>query len=568
MISNSLKQFSFLFFSSISGYKNILIFSILILIPWFIISEILKYNQLVFYDSYNLRIFLSNFFFSIIIIIYFRSLILSLLGFYSFIFLPFITYFFLRKGILFADLRDIDEFFYALGDLNSFIIYFSLFIFFACTILINIYYFRIKIFIIQAVIAIFFFCSYIYPQSFEKFFFPSKPNVEDFNISAAFRFIGPVDALFYNYLNTLSFEKKLLSNKIEINHRDFRSFDLNEVDKNIHIILMESFIDVTDFDKIKIDQDLIPKQWLQFKDENLFYGISPVVGGGSAQAEFEVLCGAPSLLEFGTEFNRIGDGQTNCLPNYLRKFGYKTIASQPMYGSFFNIEKAYKSIGFDKSFLTPDFDMSDMNNGWLSDESFFKQHFEFLKDFLVNKTPILNYVFAVGCHSTLGQSHSLNNLIQYPDSKKLEIFLNCNAESIIHLTNYINKILELDPESLIIILPDHFPPGISAASYLDAGYFCQKSKEEHCFRRARGIFIGDTFDLNIKNFGYYELPEMIINHISDYALCKKIECGIDRNFINLNGKILGREELDMYSDQSYSDYYKDLYLSIIKESNL
>ena len=99
--------------------------------------------------------------------------------------------------------------------------------------------------------------------------------------------------------------------------------------------------------------------------------ISPVIGGGSAQAEFEVLCGAPSILEYGTEFNRIGLNETSCLPKYLKKYGFKTIASQPMYGSFFNIENAYKQLGFSYSFLAPKFDMTDKNNGWLSDRSFF-----------------------------------------------------------------------------------------------------------------------------------------------------------------------------------------------------
>ena len=132
---------------------------------------------------------------------------------------------------------------------------------------------------------------------------------------------------------------------------------------------MESFIDPTDFKNIEIKLNVIPKKWHELKSENILYGISPVIGGGSAQAEFEILCGVPSILEFGTEFNRIGDNATSCLPNYLKKFGYKTIASQPMFGSFFNIEKAYKSLGFEVSYLTPSFDMSDMNNGWLSDKS-------------------------------------------------------------------------------------------------------------------------------------------------------------------------------------------------------
>ena len=113
--------------------------------------------------------------------------------------------------------------------------------------------------------------------------------------------------------------KKTFDNKEIIQYDDFRSFKLNEniIKRNIHIILMESFIDPTDFKNIKITQNIIPNQWIEFKSKNLIYGISPVSGGGSAQAEFEILCGAPSILEYGTEFNRMGEGKTSCLPNYL-----------------------------------------------------------------------------------------------------------------------------------------------------------------------------------------------------------------------------------------------------------
>ena len=566
IFSSSLKRI----FYSIDDIKNIFLFSLILIIPWSLFSEILKYNQLVFYDSYNLRVFFFNFTFAIILIIYFRSIALSTIGFYTFIFLPFLTYYFLRKGVLYGDLQDIDELMYALGDFSSYTIYFTIFTFLLLTVLTNIRFFKLKILLFQITFAILIYFSYNHPQSFEKFFYPTKPNIEDFNVSAAFRNIGPIDAFFYHYLNTLSFEKKLMTSKEVMKYDDFRSYKLNKnnTNRNIHLILMESFIDPTDFDNVKILKDVIPEQWFEFKRVNKLYGISPVSGGGSAQAEFEILCGAPSILEYGTEFNRIGEGDTSCLPNYLKRFGYKTIASQPMYGSFFNIEKAYKSIGFENTYLTPEFDMSDIKNGWLSDESFFKQHFEFIRKYLSDKRPILNYVFAVGCHSVLGQGSLYEPLVKYPKSKNLEKTLNCNTKSIQHLNKYISKIKSLDPNSLIIVLSDHYPPGVS--DYLNAGHNCETNNELPCskIRKMRIIFIGDIINMNInnKNFAYYELPEIIINHISKNNLCEIVECGIDKNNINLNGNIVDRVNLEKVSDQTLSVYHKALYQSLLRES--
>ena len=570
-MKNILIHLKFLFVS-VDSFKNIFLLSLFFVLSWSLLSEILKYNQIVFYNSYNLRILISNIIFSLLIILYFRSMILSALGFYSFIFLPFISYYFLRKGILFGDLRDIDELMYALGEFSSIIIYSIITLFIVFAIFTNIRFFKIKIFFIQIFLFFSMYYSYTHPQYFEKFFYPTKPTIDAFNISAAFRFIGPIDGFFYNYLDTLLFEKELLKNKELMKYDDFRSFNLpsDSEFKNIHIILMESFIDPTDFQNIIVDKNIIPKQWIEFKNKNLFHGITPVIGGGSAQAEFEILCGAPSLLEYGTEFNRIGDGHTNCLPKYLKYFGYKTIASQPMHGSFFNIEKAYESIGFDRAFLAPSFDMTEMNNGWLSDESFFRQHFEILKEFLNNKEPILNYMFAVGCHSTLGQSESESGLIRFSKSKILEHFLNCNAKSINNLVNYIEKVQDLDPDSLIVILSDHKPPGILSSSYVDAGYYCDSSVNRSCKRKMRGIFINGNFDKYFyeKNIAYYEIPEIIINQISNRYLCKTIKCISESDKVNLNGTIVNRESLVPIEDQSFAKYHREIYLSLLKESLL
>ena len=103
------------FFFSIDDPKNIFLFSIILVLSWSIFSEFLKYKDLVFYNAYDIRVLFSNLIFSIILIIYFRCIVLAGSFFYIFIFLPFVTYFFLRKGILFSDLKDLNEFMFALG---------------------------------------------------------------------------------------------------------------------------------------------------------------------------------------------------------------------------------------------------------------------------------------------------------------------------------------------------------------------------------------------------------------------------------------------------------------------
>lgn len=540
------------------------------MLSWSIFSEILKYNRVVFYDAFSLTILLSNFIFSLLIIFFLRSVFFSSLGFFAFMFLPFLSYLFLKRGILYGDLKDFNELSYALGDLNSYLALLIILIFIIVIILSIFKFFNFKIFFSQIFFIILIYMSSIHPENFKKILYPNKLIIDEFNVSAAFRFFGPVNGLFYNYLNTISFEKSLSDYKKNILYDDFRSFNADKLTniKNIHLILLESFVDPLDFKKIKIKKNIISKQWTDYKNKNLINAISPISGGGSAQAEFEVLCGVPSLLEYGTEFNRIGSNRTLCLPNYLKKFGYINIASQPLYGSFFNIEKAYKSLGFDESYLASELDMSEMNNGWLKDESFFKQHFEFIEPFLKDDKPIFNYLFAVGCHSTLGQKENQKKLINYPSSDSLERFLNCSTETLKYLINYINKIQRLDPESLIIVLPDHNPPVINS-SYKDSGYFCDHTTDLYCNKRVRGVFLGlNDKKYHKKNLAYYEIPELIINEISNNLLCKTIDCISAGNQININGNIVNRSSLKNESNQTLLEAQKEKYISLIKESNI
>ena len=95
-------------------------------------------------------------------IIYLRSIALFTIGFYAFVILPFVTYLFLRKGVLFGDLKDLDELMYALGNFSSNVIYIVIIIFLALIIFINIRFFKIKIFLIQIIFAIFIYFSFIF----------------------------------------------------------------------------------------------------------------------------------------------------------------------------------------------------------------------------------------------------------------------------------------------------------------------------------------------------------------------------------------------------------------------
>ncbi|HHO46968.1 MAG TPA: hypothetical protein ENN06_00675 [Desulfobacteraceae bacterium] len=84
--------------------------------------------------------------------------------------------------------------------------------------------------------------------------------------------------------------------------------------------------------------------------------ISPVFGGATAQAEFELLCGVPAMRELsGVEFNVFTGADTPCLPNILGKSGYHAVATNGFRPDFFNSPNAYEGIGFDKAYYPKEY---------------------------------------------------------------------------------------------------------------------------------------------------------------------------------------------------------------------
>ncbi len=120
---------------------------------------------------------------------------------------------------------------------------------------------------------------------------------------------------------------------------------------NIHLIVMESLIDPLNFRAARFDGDPIDSRFRRWLRESGSVSLSPVFGGKSARAEFEVLCGLPSYAVGGIDFNALRGAHIPCLPDLLRRLGYATMASQPVSSSFFNYRKAYPAVGFEMTYF-------------------------------------------------------------------------------------------------------------------------------------------------------------------------------------------------------------------------
>lgn len=238
--------------------------------------------------------------------------------------------------------------------------------------------------------------------------------------------------------------------------------------KNIHLIVLESFYDPNSFENLSFSENPIHPEFIRFnKKQNI--SISPVYGGNTAQAEFEILTGAPAFSKYGSiEFNLFSGNKINrALPNLLRDVGYLTIATNALKPDIFNSYNAYRSLGFDEQYyITGNTYLKKGKEWFISDGDLLDQNFKFI-DSIIHANPskpIFNYVLGMYGHAPFSMNISKTPL-------KINVYLNkepVSDDRIIRsvnqiyyrtqaLANYIRKLNIIDPESIILITADHLP---------------------------------------------------------------------------------------------------------------
>lgn len=93
--------------------------------------------------------------------------------------------------------------------------------------------------------------------------------------------------------------------------------------------------------------------------------ISPVYGGMTAEAEFEVLTGLPSQRYKGIDFQYFADSfaaKADGLPRVLGNAGYDTFSSHNNDGFFWRRDVIHPKFGFANSYFLEDMNWSDRNN--------------------------------------------------------------------------------------------------------------------------------------------------------------------------------------------------------------
>ncbi|WP_374380058.1 LTA synthase family protein [Dongia sp.] len=251
----------------------------------------------------------------------------------------------------------------------------------------------------------------------------------------------------------------------------------NSKPRNVHILLLESFWDPTPLlpkDHPTLDgKPLLDPRFTKLWDETgRSTAMSPTFSGGTANAEFEVLCGFP-IDSWAVKFEQ-GFNTAPCLPSLLGEEGYRTVASHPNAPGFWNRINAYRRLGFETFWSQGDFKMDEMIVWMLSDRSLYRQVAEKIAaEKAADPRPVLDFIVTLYGHWTYDMVPERPAVVPVnPEQTELGQYATAMHYKSIELMDEIERLRREDPDSLIIAFGDHLPNlGYNWGEYKNNDFF-------------------------------------------------------------------------------------------------
>jgi phosphoglycerol transferase MdoB-like AlkP superfamily enzyme len=293
--------------------------------------------------------------------------------------------------------------------------------------------------------------------------------------------------------------------------------------RNLHMIVLESFWDPMRLTASELSSDpLDPDFRALWSAAGQSHALAPVFGGYTANTEFEILCGFP--VERDNVFFEGGLRRTvPCLPQHLASIGYSSYASHPNTASFWNRVNAYNRIGFETYWSNADFELDDMNEGFLSDASLYRQVLERLRPQLQSPAPVFNYVLTYFGHLPYPLNEQRPKVISAAQGHEtVEAYANTMYYKSRELMDFLRELRRLDPDGLVVLFGDHLPAlGNQFGGFRESGLLASERAEftDEMFRNlvATPIVVidGRRGVLNVGELPLYQLPGLLLRLLGD-----------------------------------------------------
>jgi len=312
--------------------------------------------------------------------------------------------------------------------------------------------------------------------------------------------------------------------------------------RNIHVLVLEGFVDPGRLENLQLNRDALhPRFRALLSDGKGDLSTSPVFGGYTAQAEFEILCGVPALQVFSTiEYNLFSGARVHCMPDVLNQLGYRTLSSEGYKPNFFNKSVASRGLTFTESYYAREYapkrstyistgDVS--REKYMFDTTLLGQNLALVREHLDKSPaqPLFNYLLTIYGH----YPYKLDESVRPPvveaaapndSDPELATVINQHYYRSLAVAEHVESLMALDPEALIIIVSDHLPPlkeGIAA--YQRLGYLGNADDAHHrtllsVLQNGRPVPQGELH--------HYDVPNLVYNFLSDGKYCESGRCPV------------------------------------------
>jgi phosphoglycerol transferase MdoB-like AlkP superfamily enzyme len=286
--------------------------------------------------------------------------------------------------------------------------------------------------------------------------------------------------------------------------------------RNVHIVLLESFWDPSELKKARYNQNpLAPDFRKLWKRTGNSHALVPVFAGGTANSEFEVLCGFP-VTKGSVKFESELINAVPCLPHIFADKGYRTVVSHPNVSVFWNRINAYRNIGFQTYWSQQDFLLDDMNDKFLSDASLYRQVMEKISGSLDAKRPILDYIVTYFGHWWYPLSDSRPNKMSSPSKvEEVSSYANTVYYKSRELMAFLDQVRLRDPDGIIVAFGDHLLN--LGEGYEDSGVlyssWSEFTPDMFKFHVSTPMIIidGKNGPLNVGHLPLYQVPKLLLN---------------------------------------------------------
>lgn len=276
---------------------------------------------------------------------------------------------------------------------------------------------------------------------------------------------------------------------------------------NIIVIMNEAFSDPGILQDFTTNEDYMPfMRTLQTSSSTITGNLHvSVLGGNTANTEFEFLTGnTTAFLPNGSvAYQQYVHGPIDCLPQYLKNFGYRTYAAHPYRATGWCRDKVYEYMQFDHMDFIDSFQSATKVRNYVSDAACTDYIEHIYEQNRATGDPMFLFLVTMQNHSSYTKEYdnfTPDITVEGTDSFALNSYLSLIKKSDQALADLIAYFETVPEETVIVFFGDHQPTDsvVSPIYKLNQKSISKITEEERYLRYQVPFVIWRNFDNEIE----------------------------------------------------------------------